>query len=302
MIRLSRLVPLTPLLVMLSALLVPSESSAQDRTDHPMITAYPGARMTKKEVKDYDEQIMLLSGIRADRTFKHEKLEGRVTHINYDDPDERSTLEKYRNYETALKKAGFEILWTCSDAAACGSQQNIPTIGYFPYGGGRNLTARLKRAEGDVWVGLQVKPAWTDLQIVEIKPMDTDMVKVSAEALGKGIMAEGHVPVYGIHFDTGKSDIKPESAATLTEIASLLQKNPTLKVHIVGHTDNVGDLAANLALSKSRANAVVTALTTTHKISAARLRADGVGPLAPVASNETDAGKAKNRRVELVKQ
>jgi OmpA-OmpF porin, OOP family len=285
-------------------LMLPTVTPAQ-QTDHPMLTGYPGAKITKKEVRDFDEQIMLLSNVRKDKSYDSQKLQGRVTVINYDDPSERSTLEKYKNYEDALKAAGFEIVWSCAGYETCSvpGQIQIPGIGYFPYGDKvRNLTARLKRAEGDVWVGLQVKPAWTDLQIVEVKPMETGMVKVTAEALGKGIFAEGRVPVYGILFDTGKSDIKPESAETLREIAAMLAKNPTLKVHIVGHTDNVGELAANLALSKSRANAVVAALTTTHKVAAARLRPDGVGPLAPVASNDSDAGRAKNRRVELVKQ
>lgn len=286
--------------ILLSSL---AASAYAQEKDHPLVKAYAGSTISTKETKEYDEQLMLLSGVDKDGKYKAEKLEGRVTKINYADPAGRSTLEKYRNYETALKSAGFEILWTCSGYEPCGPQVNIPTIGYFPYSEkGRNLTARLKRDAGDVWVGLQVKDAWTDLQIVELKPMEMGMVAVSAEALGKGLFSEGHVPVYGIYFEMGKADIKAESGGTLKEIASLMEKNPTLKVHVVGHTDNAGDLASNVALSKSRANAVVAALTTTYKIAAPRLRADGVGPLAPVASNETDAGRAKNRRVELVKQ
>lgn len=283
-------------------LLVAVAASAQEK-DHPLLKAYPGSRIESKVVKDYDEQIMLLSAISPDKTYKSEKVEGKVARINYGDPAGRSALEKYRNYESGLKEAGFEILWTCAGYDPCGPQINIPGIGYFPYGSdARYLTARLKRAQGDVWVGLQVKPAWTDVQIVELKPMDTGMVKVSADALNKGILSEGRVAVYGIYFDTGKADIKPESADTLKEIATLLQKNAGLKVHVVGHTDNVGQLAGNLDLSRRRAAAVVAALTTTYKVDAARLRPDGVGALAPVASNDTDAGKAKNRRVELVKQ
>ncbi|MGZ5493884.1 MAG: OmpA family protein [Thermoanaerobaculia bacterium] len=286
------------------ALLCFSFPARGQEEDHPLIKAYPGATITQKETKQYDEQIMLLGAIGKDGQYKSEKLEGKVTHINYRDPNDRSTLEKYRNYEMALKAAGFEILWSCAGYEPCGSQQiSIPTIGYFPYSEqGRNLTARLKRAAGDVWVGLQVKPAWTDLQIVELKPMQTGMVKVSADALGKGIFSEGHVAVYGIYFDTGKADLKPESTETLKEIASLLQKNADLKLYVVGHTDNVGQLAGNIDLAKRRAAAVVNALTVTYKVAATRLRPDGVGPLAPIASNDSDAGKAKNRRVELVKQ
>ena len=96
--------------------------------------------------------------------------------------------------------------------------------------------------------------------------------------------------------------LKPESETALKEIAKLLQDDPGLQVHVVGHTDNVGGLEANMKLSLDRANAVVRDLTAKRGIAASRLKAGGVGPLAPVAANDTDAGKAKNRRVELVKQ
>lgn len=70
---------------------------AQQRTDHPLLTGYPGSKITKKEVKDFDEQTMLLSAIDKDGKYKSERLEGRVTRMNYDDPSGRSVLEKYRN-------------------------------------------------------------------------------------------------------------------------------------------------------------------------------------------------------------
>ena len=108
--------------------------------------------------------------------------------------------------------------------------------------------------------------------------------------------------MYGIYFDTGKAEVKPESNDTLTQIAKMLQLQPELKLLVVGHTDNVGTLAANMDLSKRRADAVVKALTTSFGVSPSRLNAQGAGPLAPVASNRTEDGRAKNRRVELVEQ
>jgi outer membrane protein OmpA-like peptidoglycan-associated protein len=80
----------------------------------------------------------------------------------------------------------------------------------------------------------------------------------------------------------------------------LLKQDPKLKLHVVGHTDSVGELKFNMDLSRRRADAVVKELTTKHGVASARLRSDGVGPLSPVASNKTDEGRAKNRRVELV--
>jgi outer membrane protein OmpA-like peptidoglycan-associated protein len=120
--------------------------------------------------------------------------------------------------------------------------------------------------------------------------------------MAKGIASDGHVALYGILFDTDKTDIKPESAATIAEIAKFLKQGAGVKLYVVGHTDNVGLYDYNMGLSQRRAAAVVTELTTKHGIPAARLKPAGSGPLAPVAPNETEEGRAKNRRVELVKQ
>jgi outer membrane protein OmpA-like peptidoglycan-associated protein len=108
--------------------------------------------------------------------------------------------------------------------------------------------------------------------------------------------------LYGIYFDTGKSVLKPESLSTLQEIAKLLNSDQSLKLYVVGHTDNTGAFDANIKLSMDRATAVVNALVTQHSVAAARLKAFGDGPTAPVATNENEEGRALNRRVELVKQ
>jgi OOP family OmpA-OmpF porin len=112
----------------------------------------------------------------------------------------------------------------------------------------------------------------------------------------------GHASMYGIYFDTGQADVKPESEAALKEIAKLLQQHPELKLYVVAHTDNQGSFEMNMDLSRHRADAVVKVLTGTYGITAARLRSVGDGPSSLVASNDNDAGRAKNRRVELVKQ
>ncbi len=116
------------------------------------------------------------------------------------------------------------------------------------------------------------------------------------------IDSSGRIALYGIYFDTNKTDIKPESAAAIEQIAGLLKANLALKVFIVGHTDNVGTLAANTDLSKRRANAVINVLINQHRVNAAQMEAGGVGMLSPLASNADEAGRAKNRRVELVKK
>jgi len=125
---------------------------------------------------------------------------------------------------------------------------------------------------------------------------------VDAASLANDINRTGHASVYGIYFDTGKADVKPESDATLKEIAKLLQGDPMLKLYVVGHTDSQGALDLNMDLSRRRADAVLAALTTKYAVPPGRLRAYGSGPYAPVASNDSEDGRAKNRRVELVKQ
>jgi OOP family OmpA-OmpF porin len=137
---------------------------------------------------------------------------------------------------------------------------------------------------------------------IEAAGMETNMVTVDASAMAKGIASEGHVALYGILFDTDKTDIKPESAATISEIAKFLKQDSAVKLYVVGHTDNVGTYDYNIGLSQRRAAAVVAELTAKHGVAAARLKPAGSGPLSPVAPNDNDGGRAKNRRVELVKQ
>lgn len=101
-------------------------------------------------------------------------------------------------------------------------------------------------------------------------------------------------------FDFNKSDIKPESRSALDEIGKYLKENPERKLRVVGHTDGVGGADSNLKLSQARANAVVKELVAKYADGATRLKAEGAGMSAPIASNDTEEGRAKNRRVELV--
>jgi outer membrane protein OmpA-like peptidoglycan-associated protein len=136
---------------------------------------------------------------------------------------------------------------------------------------------------------------------VEREAMKQDVV-ADAAAWANDLNTTGHVAVGGIYFDTGKSELKGESEQAIGEIAKLLKSDPGLKVFVVGHTDNTGAVDHNVTLSQNRAQAVMQALIRDHGIAAARLRSYGCGPFAPVSSNDTEEGRAKNRRVELVKQ
>ena len=140
------------------------------------------------------------------------------------------------------------------------------------------------------------------LDVIEVMPMETDLVKVNMDALSKEIDKTGHVAVDGIYFDTNKAELKPESEFALNEIAKLLQHNTKLKLYVVGHTDSVGNLNYNMRLSLNRAESVVKKLVSDYGVNVSWLAGFGVGPLVPEASNKTEGGRTKNRRVELVEQ
>lgn len=288
------------IIFMLASLLASVTYAFAENEGHPLITAFKGSFIEGQEVKDFDVQQLVTGKVQQNGTVKTEKIEGKITRIDYRDPDNRSSLERMRNYEQAFKKAGFKIVYSCSKED-CGPETQVETIGYYPPE--RYLAAVQNRKEGNVWIGVFVAAGpWTKIRVVEGKPMDTDMVKVTADILKQNILKDGHMAVYGIYFDTGKSEIKPESTEAIVEIAALIKKNPSLRLFIVGHTDNTGRLKDNMELSHKRASSVVKELLTHYKIDASRLEAGGVGPLAPVASNDTKEGKELNRRVEIVKK
>jgi outer membrane protein OmpA-like peptidoglycan-associated protein len=138
------------------------------------------------------------------------------------------------------------------------------------------------------------------VDIVEAKAREQKMVTVNASDMANAIGATGKVALYGIYFDFNKTDIKPESDPTLEEIGKLLKGSSAMKLLVVGHTDNVGTFAFNTDLSQRRAVAVVNALASRFGVARNRLTPFGVSFAAPVASNRTEEGRAKNRRVELV--
>jgi len=137
------------------------------------------------------------------------------------------------------------------------------------------------------------------VDLVEAKGREQKMVTVQAGEMAKAISNEGRIALYGILFDFNKADVKGESAPTLDEMGKLLKDNPALKLLVVGHTDNVGNFPFNMDLSQRRAAAVVAALAS-RGAAKDRLTPVGVSFASPIATNKTEEGRAKNRRVELV--
>jgi outer membrane protein OmpA-like peptidoglycan-associated protein len=254
-------------------------------------------------------------------------LEGKVTGYVYALPPGTATLEVFRNYQAALQQAGFTPLFACDDEA-CGDggilAQHVYAGSHIMANGGIRssqaamygtdihfMSAKRTTDGRDTFVSLFVSKesamggadensVSVVLHIIEPKPMGNAMVFVDAAKMASDIAASGHVALYGIYFDTDSAVVKPDSDRALKEIATLLTRQKELKVYIVGHTDNQGGYDHNMTLSARRARAVVDALATRYGVAASRMQPAGAGFLAPVASNATDEGRAKNRRVELV--
>jgi len=310
-----------------SSIAFAQEEDVEGSKDHPLISRFAGSTIVYYDVKQFDEYILALGKVEWERDedykrvfnlTKSKQLEGKVTRIQYDAPEDRSTLEIYRNYESALKRAGFEILFAGAreelgkdfGEAAYNAMRNVRGD-YFYYLRSyvehqRYIAAKLSRPEGDVYISIFVsisvhkRNPVIQADFVEVKPMEEGLV--TADTMIEDITRTGRVAIYGIYFDTGKVDVKPESEPTLEEIAELLRQNSDLNLYVVGHTDDVGVLDYNMELSQSRAEAVVEALVSSYDIDPDRLHPIGVGPLAPAASNETEEGRARNRRVELVRR
>jgi outer membrane protein OmpA-like peptidoglycan-associated protein len=251
---------------------------AEGCKDPPLVSRMPGFNIVRCTLHDF--------GSHAFGTGKSGEVtvEGRYTEIMYgikEGSKEPSRLQIQRNYENALTKIGGTVSGRDDDG---------------------NVYLKAAREGKEIWVHLNAYiTSQYSVVVVEKAAMAQDVV-ADAAALAGGIKAEGKIAVYGITFDTGKATLKPASEPTLLEIAKLLKAQPALKLYVVGHTDNVAALELNLKLSQARAEAVVQALVSKHGIAANRLKAHGVGPLCPVASNDAEPGRAKNRRVELAKQ
>ncbi|MDZ7741217.1 MAG: OmpA family protein [Bacteroidota bacterium] len=297
-----------------------AQKDIEGSEDHPMISRYEGAYIRAYEHYDYD-RLTFYTG-EDDGELQKIEPEGEATRILYFLPPEGlSVLQVQRNYQMALKNAGFEIVYECF-----GGMDEMPRDIYTEFdriSGDYNknvfvgkdnsyFLAKLPQEDGDVFVSAHTMLSeWADednqpvtaLQILKEKPMTTGKVKVeiNAEAMAEDIDEKGSVRIYGIHFDTDKATIKEDSKSTLTEITNLLEQKPELNLGVVGHTDATGSEEHNMDLSKRRAEAVVKFLTSEQNISAGRLKPRGLGPWAPVASNDHEDGRAQNRRVELVK-
>ena len=279
----------TASLLLLLAFVAPAvfaQEDARGSKDHPLLTRYPDSHIVEY-VKNYNAE-EFATGTKAGQP-ERKSIEGDVTVITYfhNNPEKQpSALQVIRNYQNAIKGIGGQVVY-----------ERMPKDG-----DGGETTLKVTTGGKEVWVRLEpgIFSAPTQsykLWIVEVAAMQQ---VVSANKLLEEINKNGFIALY-INFDTGKWDLKADGKATVAEIVTMLKGAPTLNIAIEGHTDNVGQAAANKSLSEKRAQSVMAAIVA-GGIDAKRLSAVGVGQERPIADNRGEEGRAKNRRVELVKK
>jgi OmpA-OmpF porin, OOP family len=295
--------------------------------DHPMIARYPGSLLFGADMKTFEEGALPIGPVTQNDAGepvapKTANVTGKRTRLFYLAPRERSALEVFANYKDALAKSGMSVLWTCSDLE-CGTDflHTAPQIMHLNVTGTsaaddgftlaerpRYLLAKLARPQGDVHVMVMAadltesqRPA-VYVMVFESKPMDNGLVMVTSNAMDQSLIDTGKAVLYGIYFDFDKAVLKPESQQQLAQIAALLNSHADLKLVITGHTDNQGAADYNQRLSQLRADAIVASLVTGYSIAGNRLVAKGMGATTPIADNDSESGRARNRRVELTKQ
>lgn len=286
-------------------------ADAQGSADYPNIGRFKGSEIADYKVENYGKTVFATGPVKKDSDAQKTTLtvEGKVTRIFYRVPKGVSALEVFRNFEARTKDSNYEMIFSGGPneindyvfkykhpvdivreetlgngfhyfvaAKDVSGAKNYVSVLVAPHGGGNGVRVSLIAAETKAM----------EMQMMDAKKMQLSMAET------------GRVALYGIYFDHDSSTIKPKSKPTLGEIAKLLTGQAGLKIIVVGHTDYAGGYDYNMSLSKRRAKAVMNALVGDYKIAASRLKSDGVGYLAPAATNLTDAGRALNRRVELV--
>jgi OOP family OmpA-OmpF porin len=273
--------------IMTATFTLAMESDLPGSKDPPLFTRMPNFYISDYKYYDFDQYTFVNS------KGENVNVEGLRYYVQYrlqEGAKAPSQLQIIRNYTNAIKKIGGTI-----------EKESIDEVEGYAY-------MKLLKDNTETWVYIGTSALTGinpyQLNIVQKAEMIQDVVanpEVS-DIFAKEISEKGKASIYGIHFDTGKTEIKPESEATLKEVSKLLSQNPNLKLYIVGHTDNVGEFDYNMKLSQARAESVVKELTSKYGIAPDRVMPFGVGPLSPVVSNKTEDGRAKNRRVELIER
>ncbi|MEW8557884.1 MAG: OmpA family protein [Candidatus Thiodiazotropha sp.] len=322
-------------LILLSVILFAANAYAGDMPgsrDHPEILRVTGSEILGFEYNEYDAANFLKED--GGKKLTVINPEGKRTRILYLAKPGDTPLMVQKNYDVALRDLGeANEIYSCKNAG-CKSHllattlwtrnTMVPTEGlthpFYLLGFSHNFTspayryAEVTTDSARYHVGVFAAAIAANnpnknhrervvilVEVLEVGDFEATLEFVDASEMQQQIAESGHVALYGIKFDHDKATLRPESKETIAEIVKALKSASTLQLYVVGHTDDVGSLTYNQNLSLKRANTVVEELVTAG-IERSRLTALGVGPAAPVSSNEMEAGRAKNRRVELVRR
>ena len=259
-----------------------AQSDVAGSKDHAMFTRMPGFFIEDYQTSDFDSnQFTVATKVEGD--WVEQSVEGRKTVIYYtlqEGAKGPSSLQITRNHQKAAEKIGGKKLYENDDPGA------------------RKLTLMVPGGGKETWV--QVESGGLGGYILTIIEKGDLKQEITATDMLDALNKDGHVALY-INFDTGKSTMKPDSAPIIDQIAAMMKSAPSLKLSVEGHTDNVGDAKKNKKLSEERANAVAQAIAA-KGIDKARMASAGFGSEKPVDDNKKESGRAKNRRVELVKK
>lgn len=266
------------------------ENDAEGSKDHPAVKRYPGSFVYEFVEREF-EAVDLPAG-----TSRCEHVEGRYFAAWYQVPEKVSCTQVMRNYDNAFKASK---LTTYTGKAAPEACKDLPGLNGAALESWETAVGKGPKG-GKTWIHIGCSLPWVLTAVVDVAEME-QKVDIDADYLAGEIEKSGHVAVYGISFATGKADIGANSAKVLEEIGSLLARKPEWRLRIEGHTDNVGSAKANQELSNKRAQAVKAWLVSRHGVKAERLDTQGFGDAKPIADNQAEEGRAKNRRVELVK-
>jgi OOP family OmpA-OmpF porin len=269
----TRSIPACVLFILLSA--AASAASAAPPEEHPYIRPIPGFELWDSEFRNFTAETFEIED-QGRRTKREVKGKHWSLVYEYEGDREYSPLEIIENYrQAALEKRGRVL-----------SEDDV------------NLQFTVPIPEGGTaWAHLWAKRNYYELDIVDEEAFEKRLT-FGAEQMKRALDDAGRVAVYGIHFDFDKASLKPGAEQVLVEMVKLMKQNPGLSVEIQGHTDSVGGRSYNLGLSERRARTVKRFLEL-YGVEDSRMRVRGYGPDRPVASNETEEGRALNRRVEL---
>ncbi len=297
--------------------------------DHELVTRYPGSKIVYYFQKDYNELKFAIKPAKPEKEpQKWLEVAGHQTSIVYEIPLGKSTVEVMKNYQDAFKASNAEILFQCKGGECDGTtawysakffekvygkenrQSNGEISHYYDFGtyhvSQRYIVGKITTSDKVYYVEIGMTPTYDGkpvkvcVEVIEQEVLQSGLITINADVIKDKLEKEGKLILDGILFDTGKATLKQSSFTVIEKVGDYLNQNPKARIYIVGHTDDVGSLDVNLQLSEDRAGAVVSALMNNYGDFGTRLTPLGVGPVCPIASNETEEGRMKNRRVEIV--